>query len=137
MSRQLLPRMLPMIFVMGAIFMLSEQPGDTLYLPPLFGIDKFAHMAVYGALAATSIFAFSPKFKEMRPRVVLAATAIFCLSYGISDEIHQSFVVGRSPSGWDVLADVCGAMLVCLFWARERRYPPRENHVKLRCSGLS
>ncbi len=137
MSRKLLPRLLPMFFVMGAIFMLSEQPGDTLYLPPLFGIDKFAHMAVYGVLAATSIFAFSPKFKEMRPRVVLAVTTIFCLSYGISDEFHQSFIVGRSPSGWDVLADVCGAILVCLFWARERRYQPRENHGKLRVPRLS
>ncbi|MFH0780716.1 MAG: VanZ family protein [Pseudomonadota bacterium] len=122
---------------MGAIFMLSEQPGDTLYLPPLFGIDKLAHLAVYGALAATLIFAFSRKYKEMRPRVVMVVTPIFCLCYGISDEFHQSFVPGRSPSGWDVLADVCGAILVCLFWSRARRNQPRGNPGKLRASGSS
>jgi VanZ family protein len=119
MSRKLLAglKIAPMIMIMGAIFILSDQPGDTLYLPPISGIDKLAHALVYGVLAATAIFAFSARYRESRPAMAMVATTLFCLCYGISDEFHQSFVPGRNPSGFDVLADACGALAVCLFWA--------------------
>lgn len=119
MSRKLLGglRIVPMILVMGTIFILSAQSGDSLYLPPLPGVDKVAHALVYGALAAATIFAFNARYKEKNCQLVMVVTVLFCLCYGISDELHQSFVVGRSASGLDVLADVCGAMLICLLWA--------------------
>jgi VanZ family protein len=107
-----------MILVMGIIFIFSAQPGDSLHLPPLPGIDKVAHAAVYGALAASTIFAFNARYKEEKSRVVMVATVLFCFCYALSDEFHQSFVPGRSPSGLDVLADVCGALIICLLWAR-------------------
>ncbi len=102
---------------MGTIFILSAQPGDTLHLPPLPGIDKLAHAAAYGVLAATTIFAFTARYKAENFRMVLATTILFCLCYGISDEFHQSFVPGRTMDGWDVVADVCGALFICLLWA--------------------
>jgi len=46
--------------------------------------------------------------------VVLVATL-----YGMSDEWHQSFVHGRDASGFDVLADAAGALLVSVFLFRE------------------
>jgi len=69
MSRKLLAglRIIPITLIMGIIFILSDQPGDTLYLPPVPGIDKLAHVLVYGVLAATSISAFSARYKEKRP----------------------------------------------------------------------
>ena len=36
--------------------------------------------------------------------------------YGVSDEVHQHFVPGRSASAWDALADVLGAGIVCGMW---------------------
>jgi len=36
--------------------------------------------------------------------------------YGVSDEVHQSFVVGRSPLATDVLIDTLGALLGVLAW---------------------
>jgi len=45
--------------------------------------------------------------------VVLVATL-----YGISDEWHQGFVHGRDASGFDVLADAAGALLVSVFLFR-------------------
>lgn len=123
MSEKLLAgvRTVPMILVMAAIFMLSAQPGGTLYLPPIPEIDKVAHAVVYGALAAATIFAFNTRYKEEKSRVVVMATTIFCFCYGVSDELHQYFVPGRSTSGLDVLADVCGALLTCLLWAGLRK----------------
>lgn len=123
MSRMLLAglRTIPMALVMGIIFFLSDQPGDSLYLPPFPGIDKFAHLAAYGALAAATIFAFGSGYQRRRPIAVFCITVLFCLSYGVSDEFHQSFVPGRSPSGFDVFADVCGALLVCFLWSGWKR----------------
>lgn len=106
-----------MALVMGIIFLFSDQRGDTLHLPPLPGIDKLAHAVIYGVLAATTIFVFSNSYKEKRPRVVLVVTTLFCLCYGVSDEFHQYFVPGRKASIFDIVADVCGALLVGLVWA--------------------
>lgn len=38
-----------------------------------------------------------------------SAAVVFCLLWGISDEIHQSLVPGRDPSGMDLAADGIGA----------------------------
>ena len=35
-------RMVPMLTVMGTIFFLSHQTGDSLSLPPLPGLDKIS-----------------------------------------------------------------------------------------------
>lgn len=122
MSRQFaLPiRMVPMALVMGTIFFLSHQPGNSLHLPPLPGIDKLAHSLAYGGLAAATLFAFSEQWREQRSSLVIFSTTVFCLLYGISDEFHQSFVPGRTPSLSDILADGAGAALVCLLWLRMR-----------------
>ncbi len=109
-----------MTLIMGAIFILSHQPGDSLDLPPLPGIDKLAHFMIYGMLAAATLFAFSAPWKKSNCGRVVFITTAFCLLYGVSDEIHQSFVPGRFPSSFDILADCCGAVLVCLLWLRCR-----------------
>lgn len=114
-------RMVPLAAAMGTIFFLSHQPGDRLALPFFPGIDKIAHMMVYGILAGTAFFAFSAHQKNTRPQRVMVLTVVFCLFYGISDEFHQSFVPGRSASVFDVLADGGGAVMACYFWARWRK----------------
>lgn len=120
-------RMVPMILVMGTIFYLSHQPGDTLDLPVWPGIDKMAHLLVYGLLAAATLLAFDERWKIGKTRLILFITPIFCLFYGITDEIHQSFVPGRFPSFADILADVAGAVLVSLVWFRRREAGQRQD----------
>lgn len=107
-----------MALVMGTIFFLSHQPGDSLHLPPLPGIDKLAHCLAYGVLAAATLFALDEQWKVRRSGLVVIFTMVFCLLYGIADEFHQSFVPGRTPSLVDILADCAGAVLVCLLWLR-------------------
>lgn len=109
-------RTIPMLLVMGTLYFLSDQPGDTLYLPQVVGIDKLAHAVAYGVLAATIIFALGGEHKE-RFRGVAIFTTLVCIFYGISDEFHQSFVPGRMPSSGDILADACGSLIVSLLWA--------------------
>lgn len=109
-------RAVPMIMVMGTIFFLSNQSGDTIDLGRIPGLDKVAHMTIYAVLAATVIFAYRQPYKNKFPLQVCCTTIIVCLLYGLSDEFHQSFVPGRFVSGADVLADVIGAVLASALW---------------------
>lgn len=114
-------RIIPVLVVMATIFTLSHQPGDSLQLPSLPGLDKLAHAGVYGGLAAAAIFAVSPLPPTRDRRLIAAAVVAFCLLFGLSDEYHQSFIVGRFASEWDLLADGVGATLVAGAWWRKRR----------------
>ncbi len=108
-----------MLLVMAAIFFLSHQPGNSLYLPPIPGMDKICHMAIYGLLAMTLLWSFGSRQQVSLVKVALK-TVLFCLLYGISDEFHQSFIPQRSVSGLDLLADLAGAMLACGIWLGSR-----------------
>lgn len=114
-------RFLPPVVVMVTIFLLSHQPGDRLSLPALPGLDKLAHLAIYGLLAASLIRAFGTRTRRLRPDRVAVFAILWCLVYGIGDEIHQSFIPGRSVSGWDLLADIAGATAASAVWLFLRR----------------
>ncbi len=123
-------RMVPMAFIMGTIFFLSHQPGDQLSLPPLPEADKWAHLAAYGVLAATVLFAFNDRQKSTRPRLVILLTVVFCILYGISDEFHQTFIAGRTASIYDLLADGCGAAMACVIWLKWRHKIPMAEFLR-------
>jgi len=116
-------RLVPVVVVMGTIFFLSHQPGDSLYMPSVIpGFDKIAHMAVYAVLAGTILYAFQPELASGRISAPLLITVGICFLYGISDEFHQSFIPGRSVSAADLGADTLGAVTVCVVWFfRHRR----------------
>jgi VanZ family protein len=108
-------RIVPMIVIMGTIFLLSHQPGDSLPLPTFPGADKFAHMFAYAILAVTVLW-FLGKQGAERLKVTALLTVCFCLLYGMSDEFHQSFIPYRSVSVLDIVADTAGAALIAALW---------------------
>lgn len=91
------------------IFALSSQPDPlgVQRLPPF--TDKILHALEYGGLSFLLHMAWRRSFPS-RPWFwpVVAITAL----YGLSDEIHQSFVPGRSMDAWDLVADTVGACVV-------------------------
>jgi hypothetical protein len=99
---------------MGVIYYLSAQPR--LPLPPSTpGFVSYAgHVVEYAVLAALICRALGPGARMAG--LALAAAVL----YGASDELHQSFVPGRSCSLLDVAADAVGAAMVALLWARTR-----------------
>jgi VanZ like family len=118
---RLLLRLFPMFVVMGTIFFLSGIPGNRLLLPNIEGIDKIAHITAYGILAITVFHAFGPRIRRLNPRWLTAIVILICVSYGITDEYHQSFIPGRTASLFDLLADGFGTIIVCIirnskFW---------------------
>ena len=97
---------MPALVWMGIIFVASASPdalGGSSFLD-FPGADKLVHAAVFGVLAAL-LFSASGN--------VLLALWVTC-AYGVSDEIHQSFVNGRVTDTLDLLADVSGAALALM-----------------------
>ena len=60
-------RFLPVTLVMGSIFFLSHQPGDSISLPNIVNIDKLLHCLLYAVLGLATILALSPRFRQQRP----------------------------------------------------------------------
>ena len=105
---------------MTVIYYFSSQPSTEL---PDFGwldylVKKGGHFTVY-ALLALSIW---HAFEWRRDRVLLAW--LLAVLYAVTDEFHQSFVLGRHPSVWDVAVFDSGGAVVALWaagWWRKKR----------------
>ncbi|HEX6035248.1 MAG TPA: VanZ family protein [Anaerolineales bacterium] len=107
-TKEIVRRWLPALLVMLIIFLFSAKPPSEL--PNFDAADRFVkkggHMLGYALLALSYWrgLGFLPKRKWVA----------WCLAivYAVTDEFHQSFVPGRSPSIGDVLIfDNLGAML--------------------------
>ena len=79
--------------------------------------DKSGHSIGYALLAVVLLRAFARgRLSGVTWTAGLAAIALATM-YGVSDEFHQSFVPGRSPDRFDVVADCVGATIgVALSW---------------------
>jgi hypothetical protein len=123
---------IPAVLTIGGIWFLSSR--SILPRPPgILGFDKFQHLLAYGVLALTIALWFSretwcagssaawfragvrrsPAEKSGKMGSRGALLLIFALSsaYGVLDEIHQSFVPGRTCTLPDWIADTLGAFL--------------------------
>jgi len=113
---------LPAILWALTIFVLSSIPGSSIPNISIFSQDKLLHAAVFFVLAALIYRSLTaqrrwPTVARQAPLWTLAVASF----YGISDEIHQLFVTGRSSDYRDVIADVVGALaFLALILAREK-----------------
>ncbi|MCR4822333.1 MAG: VanZ family protein [Treponema sp.] len=96
---------IPALFIACSSFYLSSQERIEM-MPEFWNADKLVHFICYGGFSFWVAFACNIKNFKM----TLIPTIIVSV-WGISDEIHQSFVPGRSVSVLDWLADTCGAFL--------------------------
>jgi VanZ family protein len=94
-----LPRCSPAALVMIIIFVFSSRPGDDL--PDFQGWDvlikKGGHILGYALLAWSYMHLLGSRNGGFRTAWLMG------LAYALTDEIHQAFVPGRSPSALDVL----------------------------------
>jgi VanZ family protein len=107
-------RFIPAIVWMAVIFALSSRTGDELntVLPlfqklfPFMTDFNWGHFIAYFLLAA----AFDYGFGARSGRIVMKlAIILLCGIYGVTDEIHQSYVGGRMMDMTDVRNDLIGA----------------------------
>lgn len=111
----------PPLALMVVIFYLSHQPdlSSGLGVVDLVG-RKLVHAAEYALLCALWWRALRP---AVPPRVALVASLAVSIAYAVSDEIHQSFVPGRTATPIDVSIDAVGAGLAALIVRRRQRRP--------------
>jgi len=112
-----LTRALPALAWMGLIFWLSSQPKLPQVIFLFDGIDKLFHAGAYGVLGLLVAFAVGATTRRAAGVAVVIASL-----YGVSDELHQYFVPGRSCDVFDWLADTGGAAVaVALLGVWQRR----------------
>lgn len=108
--------------ILWALAIFVQSSISDLSAPPL-GIsaeDKLAHTFVYLILGYLINRAFYFSNNDRLARNVYVLSILSGLFYAISDEIHQAFVPGRFPDGWDVIADFLGILLAQLiFWRKK------------------
>lgn len=107
---------IPTIVVAALIFVSSHQsrpPG--IELTEVFP-DWMLHFAAYGVLGLCMAWGAT----QGRNRRLSGGAALLIIAaamlYGLSDEWHQSFVVGRTSTWQDWLADALGASAFTLAW---------------------
>ncbi len=105
-------RCLPAFCIICVSWYLSSQPTIE-HMPSFWNADKLVHFVCFGGLAFWVSFAFL-NVKSWKIRLLLSTA--FVSLYGVIDEIHQSFTLGRSCSVFDWLADTTGAFFGCLIF---------------------
>ena len=103
-----LARVLPALAWAGLLYWLSAQSTLPSAVFLFDGIDKLFHAGAYGVLALLVWLAL-PRGNERTRRVVLALA--LASAYGVSDEVHQHWVPGRTTDVFDWMADTSGAAL--------------------------
>jgi VanZ family protein len=99
---------LPPLACMATIFYFSSQINPVPELTTRVS-DKVLHAAAYAVLGALCCRALVGE--GIRPLSALVLGVLLASLYGVSDEIHQSFVPTRNPDIADWIVDTLGASI--------------------------
>ena len=116
MATRLFVLWMPVAIYMAGIFYFSSLPGAqlTIELP-----DKPIHLFPYPLMGLLVVRALSGGLPARISSTVAGSAFVVTVSYGVTDEFHQSFVPGRLADLQDLYADIAGAALgvaACWVW---------------------
>jgi len=96
----------------GLITIVSSIPNlqvkNSIGLPE---VDKVAHIVIFGIFAFLLMGSIERQIRSRKVISQILLVLLLTIIFGCLDEIHQSFVAGRSCSLWDLLADGVGGIL--------------------------
>ena len=103
----------------GLIFFLSHQPDLSSGLPKIwdFFLAKSVHILEYAVL--TFLLIRTLQEYQLSKRKVLISAIILAILYALSDEYHQSFILGRESSFRDIGIDSLGVLLAA--WLNRKK----------------
>jgi VanZ family protein len=120
---------LPVILLCSAIFISSSFPS-VVNMQRVPQGDKLLHATVYGILAALFFRAFNAlEGWHRKPARTFLFSLLAAGIYGLSDEWHQSFVVGRTADAMDWIANMLGATLAAGWYLTALRKRRRTDHT--------
>ncbi len=100
----------PVIAYSGIIFYISSLPNLKAPLER-FSFDKVYHLGEYIVLGFLFARALTHTKPTLSTKITLIVALAFGCFYGLTDEFHQSFVVGRVCDIKDLIADTVGGFL--------------------------
>ncbi len=95
---------------MALIFLISSFEVSVPGVRHLPFRDKAIHFVEYGVLGWLCASAASRSWPSTQPWRTLAFAVFVSTLWGLSDEIHQALVPGRSPELADLVADFWGSV---------------------------
>lgn len=96
------------------IFIESSFPSDDFPDLNLTLADKYVHFIIYFGLCLLFFYSLKNQSKFIKlQQYPLTFSFIFTSLYGVTDELHQYFVPGRTSDVLDWTADTIGA-LICI-----------------------
>ncbi len=112
---------LPIIVYCTAIFIQSSFPTSQ-QIPDWRNLDKVLHVAAYAIMGALFFRALATGHFSTNLKAAVILSILFSGLYGLSDEVHQSFVPGRSAEAADAAADFMGGIFGASYgWFRFKR----------------
>ena len=105
---------LPVIIWAGIIFWLSSIPDLESGLEQDFLLRKIAHILEYAILTFLLIRALTKERLSIIKVVIYSL--VFSFFYALTDEYHQTFILGREGNLKDVEIDGIGILLATLLW---------------------
>lgn len=116
---------------MGLIVYLSSlsQPPEPLMEVIDWGpIDKVFHLVEYTVLGVLLARALSYSLRRILPTSAWIIAFAIAVLFGVSDEWHQSFVLGRHSTISDLIVDTIGSALgVGIVYLRAKRKETQER----------
>jgi VanZ family protein len=73
--------------------------------------DKVLHVLFYAGFGAVFAWAVDPLTRGWSVIRVILVAGLGAFLYGVTDEIHQRFVRGRTPEALDLVFDALGGLL--------------------------
>ena len=113
---------LPVFIWCAIIYYLSSVPNLKSDLPNQwdFIMRKIAHITEYAVL--TFLF-FRASFKNLSCKKAVSYSALFSITFALTDEYHQLFVFGREGNLGDVFIDSLGVFLaVFLIYKKVKKW---------------
>ncbi len=93
--------------------------------------DKIVHLIEYGIWATLFLLMLKQEDRINKLLGAFAAVLIFGAILGVFDEVHQSFISGRSMDRFDFLADMIGISIAIIifriFYRKPRYYVPERK----------
>jgi VanZ family protein len=109
------------------IFVQSSHPSPEIG-PDWPFKDKVLHFIAYALLGVLFLRAFYTTRIKHHLKLIFALSVLFSALYGISDEIHQSFVPYRTADVMDALADILGSIAGVYLYQKIATKDKKANH---------